>query len=278
MPNLRQLLADAAAELERAHIAEPRLTAEILLAHGIGQERSYLYAHPEMQLPPPCEARARAAIAARAGGTPLQYVTGEQDFYGRSFTVSPAVLIPRPETGMVVEAALERMPASAAMRIVDVGTGSGCIAITLALERPHARVTATDLSPGALAVARSNATRLGARVGFVVADLLTPLTGGLDLIVSNPPYVAENDLATLQPEVRDHEPHLALTSGPKGSEIYERLIPQAHGALRPGGWIVLELGYDSAPHVIALLQHSGWHDIETRRDALGWQRVATARR
>lgn len=277
MPNLRELLAEGTVGLARAGIAEPRLTAELLLAHALGRERSYLFAHPEEDTDAAALPRWRAALAARAAGTPLQYITGEQEFYGRRFAVSPAVLIPRPETEMVVAAALERMPPDAAVRVLDVGTGSGCIAVTLAMERPRAQVVAADVSAAALGVARENARRLGAKVAFVQTDLLAGIAGPFDLIVSNPPYVAEGELAALQPEVRDHEPRVALVSGPHGHEIYQSLIPQAHAVLVPGGWLVLEMGYTSAQTVAPLLTASGWTDVATQTDSLGWQRVLTAR-
>ncbi|MGH9476203.1 MAG: peptide chain release factor N(5)-glutamine methyltransferase [Terriglobales bacterium] len=277
MPTLRQHLAEAAAGLQRAGVAEPRLTAEVLLASLLGQNRSYLYAHPEQPLEAAAAAHWQALVEARAAGTPLQYLTGVQEFCGRPFLVTPAVLIPRPETEQVVQAALEHLPPAAAARVVDVGTGCGCIAVTLALERPQARVAATDISAAALAVARANAANLGAPVAFARADLLAGLGGPFDLVVSNPPYVAEAELAALQPEVRAHEPRLALVAGPAGTEIFARLIPQAAAALRPGGWLVLELGYTAAGVVRGLLGHR-WDQVATRRDALGWKRVLTARR
>lgn len=277
MPTLRQLLAQAAAELERGGIAEPRLTAAALLLHVLGRDRAYLYAHPEAQLTPEQQTLWETLVAQRSTGAPLQYITGTQEFYGRSFRVSPAVLIPRPETEQVVEAALERLPGDAPARVVDVGTGSGCIAITLALGRPQATVLATDISAPALAVARENAQTLQARVQFVEGDLLAGLVAPFDLIVSNPPYIADRELGTLQPEVRGHEPRVALAAGPLGTEIYARLIPQAAAALRAGGWLVLELGYSSAEAVRAMLG-AAWEEIETRRDLQGWERVLVARR
>jgi len=280
MPSLRQLLAQAAPALERAGVAAPRLTAEVLLAHSLGKERSFLYAHPEAE--PDASALARFAdwIERRAAGVPLQYLTGEQEFYGRLFQVTPAVLIPRPETELVVEAALEHLPdrESQPLRLADVGTGSGCLAITLALERPQAAVTATDTSAAALEIARANATRLGACVDFLACDLLETVPGPFDLIVSNPPYIAAAQWDSLQREVRDHEPRAALIAGPDGTEVYARLIPQAAARLRPGGWLVLELGYESAGAVRALLDDTRWSAIETRRDLQGWERVLVARR
>jgi release factor glutamine methyltransferase len=275
VPPLRQHLAEAAAQLTAAGVDKPRLTAELLLAHALGRERSYLYAHPEENLANAAATAFTGLVRRRAEGTPLQYLTGVQEFHGRSFAVSPAVLIPRPETELVVAAALDLLPPDAATRIVDVGTGSGCIAVTLALERPSATLVATDISAAALAVARGNAAALGARVEFVQTDLLAAAPGRFDLIVSNPPYIADGDWTGLQREVRDYEPRTALLAGPTGAEVYTRLIPQAHAALSPGGWLVLELGYDSAPAVRALLA-PGWTAVATRRDEQGWDRVLTA--
>jgi release factor glutamine methyltransferase len=278
MATLRQLLAEAASTLEQAGVAAPRLTAEVLLAHSLSRERSYLYAHPEAEPEAAALERFTAWIARRAAGVPLQYLTGEQEFFGRLFQVTPAVLIPRPETEMVVEAALERLPRNAPFRLADVGTGSGCLAITLALERPHAAVTATDTFAAALEIARANATRLGACVDFLACDLLETVPGPFDLIVSNPPYIAAAEWDSLQREVREHEPRAALIAGEAGTEVYARLIPQAAARLRPGGWLVLELGYESAGAVRALLDDTRWNAIETRRDLQGWERVLLARR
>ncbi|MGH9480627.1 MAG: peptide chain release factor N(5)-glutamine methyltransferase [Terriglobales bacterium] len=277
MPDLRHHLARAAAALERARIPQPRLAAEVLLAHLLQRDRAYLYAHPEDELPAPLADRLTALAARRAAGAPLQYLTGVQEFYGRAFAVSPAVLIPRPETELLVEAALARMPAQSSLRVLDVGTGSGCIAVTLALERPAAQLLATDLSPAALAVAAANARRLGAQVEFMESDLLAGVSGRFDLIVSNPPYVSEAEFATLQPEVRDHEPRLALVAGPRGTEHYARLISRAHASMRPGGWLLLELGYASA-HAVRALLGQGWSGVETRPDLQGWPRLLAAQR
>ena len=283
MPSLRQLLAQAAPALERAGVDAPRLTAEVLLAHSLGRERAYLYAHPEDAPEAGAQARFEHWIERRAAGVPLQYLTGEQEFYGRLFQVTPAVLIPRPETELVVEAALEhlsldRLPTSPPLRLADVGTGSGCLAITLALERPQAAVTATDISAAALEIARANAGRLGAQIDFVACDLLEAVSGSaFDLIVSNPPYIAAAQWDSLQREVRDHEPRAALIAGEAGTEVYARLVAQAEARLRPGGWLVLELGYDSAGAVRSMV-NADWSAIETRRDLQGWERVLLARR
>lgn len=276
MATLRQLLAEAASALERAGVDAPRLTAEVLLAHSLGRERSYLFAHPEDEPEPTVRAGFEGWIARRAAGEPLQYLTGEQEFYGRLFQVTPAVLIPRPETELVVAAALEHIPHDQPARVADVGTGSGCIAVTLALERPRATVVATDVSTDALAIARDNARRLGAEVEFVESDLLAATSGEFDVIVSNPPYISAADWAGLQREVREYEPYPALLAGETGTEVYARLILEAHPRLRPGGWLVLELGFDSATAVRALVS-GGWTQIETRRDLRDWERVLVAR-
>lgn len=282
MPTLRENLAQAAAALERASIPAPRLTAEALLAHVLGCERSYFYAHPEAVLEPAAQTRFEHLLRLRAEHIPLQHLTGVQEFYGRSFAVSPAALIPRPETELVVEAALDLLARDTGVAVADIGTGSGCIAVTLALERPRAAVTATDVSRTALSLAQANARRLGARVMLVETDLLAGIAGPLDLIVSNPPYLAQAELAELAPEVRDHEPEPALVAGPLGTEVYARLIEQAEARLRPGGGLVLELGFASAAAVRALLDRpsgaGSWQSIATRRDLQGWERVLIARR
>ncbi|MGH9417655.1 MAG: peptide chain release factor N(5)-glutamine methyltransferase [Terriglobales bacterium] len=274
---LRQLLRQATTALERTGRPQARLDAEVLLGWVLGHERAWLYAHPEAEAGAASAERFLELIARRAAGEPLQYLTGVQEFYGRQFAVSPAALIPRPETELVVEAALERLAREQPARVLDVGTGSGCIAVTMALERPRALVAATDTSPGALALARHNAEALGARVRLVAADLMAGLGGGWDLVVSNPPYVAAAELAGLQAEVRDHEPRAALVAGPAGTEVYARLIPAAHAGLRPGGWLVLELGYAAAEAVREMLG-AGWEGVTVRPDLQGWPRVLLARR
>ena len=208
----------------------------------------------------------------RMQGKPTQHITGRQEFYGREFRVTPDVLIPRPETEHLIEAALPF--GNAATRILDIGTGSGAIAATLALET-KARVIATDISLPALAVAQRNAQALGASVDFTACDLGSAFTdASFHLIVSNPPYVAERDRATLQPEVRDREPALALFGGDDGLTVYRRLIPEAARLLRPGGWLMMELG--EATPVSEML--SDWHDVEIRNDLAGIPRVVIARK
>jgi release factor glutamine methyltransferase len=205
----------------------------------------------------------------RTKGKPTQYVTGRQEFYGREFRVTPDVLIPRPETELLVETVLKLRPQPG--RIVDIGTGSGAIAVTLALET-GAAVIAADLSDAGLRVATANATKLRARVCFLQADLLQPFAdNSLDVVVSNPPYVPLDDASSLQREVRDWEPHLALFAGPSGLTIYQRLIPEAHTALKPGGLLAVEIGFRQAEAVAALA--AGWKHLEIFPDLAGIPRV-----
>jgi len=272
--NLETALRQASGRLEQAGVAAPRLTAEVLLAYLLGRPRCYLYAHPEETLSEPLCRRYERLLAERLAGKPTQYITGRQEFYGREFLVSPAVLIPRPETEHLVETALA--VAAEAGTILDVGCGSGAIAVTLSLETGRA-VWATDISPAALAVAAENARRLGADVRLLVCDLTSAVAcATMDLIVCNPPYVPEGEAAGLQREVRQFEPPVALFAGPSGLEVYYRLIADAPRVLRPGGWLVLELGYRALDPVRAMLSE-GWQDVRVQADLAGWPRVLAAR-
>ena len=251
--------------LRAAEVPSHTLAAELLLMHVLGRDRAWIYTHPEDALEPAAVDRYFALVARRAAGEPTQYLTGKQEFWGLEFEVTPAVLIPRPETEHVVEVALERLGArgikinmmtglpSPPLHIADVGTGSGCIAVALAHELPHAEILATDISARALEVARRNASRhgLGDRILFLQTDLLESVNeaNSFDLIASNPPYVARNESHQLPREVREHEPAAALFGGPTGVEIYPRLIEQAASLLRHSGILVLELGYNSLDHV-----------------------------
>ncbi len=260
--------------LEQAAVPSARLTAEMLLCQALGCERSWLYAHPEEELSETAWIHYGRYLHERMQGKPTQYITGRQEFYGREFRVSPAVLIPRPETEHVVETALR--VAGRAQTAVDVGCGSGAIAVTLKLET-GAEVWATDISAAALEVAAQNARRLGAAVRFVQCDLTTALANAsMDLVVSNPPYVATAEAPGLQREVRAHEPAVALFAGDSGLEVYERLIADAPRVLRPGGRLVVELGYRSLEPVRALLG-ARWQDVEVVRDLAGLPRVLAAR-
>jgi release factor glutamine methyltransferase len=264
--------------LEDAGIAVPRLTAEVLLGHAMHVERVYFFAHPEQELSELEWLHYGRYLHERLGGKPTQYITHHQEFYSRDFRVTPDVLIPRPETEHVVEVALEVvMPlARNARRVLDIGTGSGALAVTLRLEM-GAETWATEISPAAALVAAGNATRLGAPVHFVVCDLMEAITAGsMDLIVSNPPYVPVAQREGLQREVRDFEPHVALFAGHTGFELYDRIVADAPRVLRPGGWLIMELGFTSLDHVQALL--SGWDSLRVTPDLAGIPRVIAARR
>ncbi len=263
------------------------LAAELLLMHVLRRDRTWLYAHPEFELSLE-DAAAYAQIVERRGeGVPTQYLTGRQEFWGLEFEVGPGVLIPRPETEHVIEVALERIGARRAepLRIADVGTGSGCIAIALARELPRAEIVATDISAVALDYAQRNAARhrVSNRIQFLRTDLLeaaieAPNSGEsrFDLIVSNPPYVGRNDATSLPREVREHEPAEALFAGDDGLQIYPALIEQAARKLAPNGILVLELGYNGALYVGSLLSAPHWSDLSVTRDLAGIERVISA--
>ena len=298
--HLRQALNTAIAGLTAAHVGSPRINAELLIMFTLDCDRAYLYAHPERELTADEMQRYHDAIARRATGVPAQYITGHQEFWGLDLIVSPAVLIPRPETEHVVETVLELVwdghscpsplpsadlsksqPAgqTPTPKIVDVGTGSGAIALALAKELPTAEIDATDISAEALEVARANAARheLGARIKFHHTDLLDALQREeFDFVVSNPPYVGQSGEDQVQLEVRKFEPRNAVFAGPTGLELIERLIPQAREALRPGGWLVFEISGTIADGVPPLL--AGWSDVKVTNDLQGIARVARARK
>lgn len=270
---LRTALLQGTRLLEEAGIAVPRLTAEVLLAQALGRDRVYLFAHPEHELAELEWLHYGRYLHERMQGKPTQYITRRQEFFGREFRVGPDVLIPRPETEHVVEAALKRT--AGVSRILDIGTGSGALAVTLALES-GIETWATDISPAAAMIAAANARKLGAAVRFVVCDVASAIRpGSIDLIVSNPPYVPLADRDGLQREVRDYEPHVALFGGPSGFDVYERVAAQAPLLLRPDGWLILELGFGSADHVAGLLGE--WRDVHVEPDLAGIPRVIAAR-
>jgi release factor glutamine methyltransferase len=281
--NIATALRQGAKLLEDASISAPRLTAEVLLAHAIGCDRAWLYAHSDEELRELWRIHYGRYLHERLQGKPTQYITRSQEFYGREFAVGPDVLIPRPETEHVVEAALERVKAGLCApegarpcRILDIGTGSGAIAITLALETP-AHVIASDLSGSALLIARQNAARLRAPVEFVQCDLGSAFGSAMfDLVVSNPPYVPASNKHKIQREVREYEPEIALYGGEDGYGVYRRLIPDAGRLLRAGGWLILEVGFETAAAVRGML--GLWSDVELRTDLAGLPRVLLARR
>jgi release factor glutamine methyltransferase len=321
MTDVRTTLKQGLAQLRDAHVSSYTLAAELLLLHVLGRDRTWLYAHPEEQVSSADAQRFFALIARRANGEPTQHLTGKQEFWGLEFEVTPDVLIPRPETEHVIEVALDRLASrelragrkqtltGEGLQIADIGTGSGCIAVTLAKDLPGATIYATDISSAALAVARRNAARhsVSAQVHFIESNLLdkiysvgaryiapprsqgsnperhqSPVTSHqsplLDLIASNPPYIGRREAAMLMREVRDHEPEIALYGGEEGYEFYPDLITQAAAHLKPGGILVLELGHNSLPAVQPLLDAPTWTNVGVTNDLAGISRVLAAER
>ena len=263
-----------------------------MLSHALKADRAYLRAHPDRELTNVEQVHLARYLRDRLAGTPTQYITGRQEFWGLEIGVNPSVLIPRPETEHVVERTLaiagepvegirpDHAGRTPRLRILDCGTGSGCLALALASELPNARICASDISAAALSTARTNAQRLGLAesIAFVQADLLSAFPDScFDLLVANPPYVALSDAPTLPREVRDHEPATALFAGPDGLAVYRRLIPAAARVLRPGGWAIVELGFNLAEPVRELFQVPAWHLPATDRDLAGIERVMYAR-
>jgi release factor glutamine methyltransferase len=279
---LRDTLASAISRLTAASVPSPRMNAELLLMFTLECDRAYLHAHPERKLSRDEQTRYAQTLAERERGMPAQYITGHQEFWGMDLIVTPAVLIPRPETEHVIETVLARVarapsPASL-LHIVDVGTGSGCIALALAEEVPGAEIHATDISAAALEIARANAARhqLEDRIQFHQADLLQGLgRGEFDFVVSNPPYVGDSEADQVQLEVRKYEPRNAVFAGATGLEVIERLIPQARESLKPEGWLVMEISGTIADGVRDLL--AGWNDVQIAKDLQGIERVVSAR-
>ena len=300
--DVRTALKTGIAELREAGVPSFTLSAELLLLHVAARDRTWLYSHPEENLPQEITDRFFALIARRAAGEPTQYLTGKQEFWGLEFEVTPDVLIPRPETEHVIEVALDRLALrelragrpqktiGEGLQIADIGTGSGCIAIALAKELPKAEFVATDVSRAALEVAGRNAVRhgVGERIRFVQADLLERsreerLTSGettapllFDLVASNPPYIGRREAPTLAREVRDHEPEIALFGGEEGYELYGDLIAQAASNLKPGGLLVLELGHETLPAVQPLFDAANWTRVGVTNDLAGIPRVIAA--
>jgi len=273
---LKPALATAIAHLTSSNVPSPRLNAELLLMFVLNCDRAYLFAHPERELTTDESARYNAALAERSRGVPAQYITAHQEFWGMDLIVTPAVLIPRPETEHLIETVL--ILQGPKDRIVDVGTGSGAIALALAKELPQAEIHATDISAAAIEVARANAARhqFESRIQFHQTDLLDGLTPPFDIVVSNPPYVGESEEDHVQLEVRKFEPRSAVFAGPIGTEVIARLIPQAQARLRPGGWLLLEVSGTIIDPVRDLL--FGWNEVEVTLDLQSIPRVVRARK
>ncbi|MGH9749269.1 MAG: peptide chain release factor N(5)-glutamine methyltransferase [Candidatus Polarisedimenticolia bacterium] len=270
--------------LSAAGVPNPARDAERLLAHALGVERARLHLDPRREAPPAAAALYRALLARRARREPVQYLVGEQEFWSLALRVTPAVLIPRPETELVVAACIRRNTVPNPV-ILDLGTGSGCIAIAVAREIPGARVLASDVSREALDVARDNARRLGVegRVEFRQGDLFAALSdavpeGGADFILANPPYVSDGEFPGLPPEVRDHEPRAALVAGPDGLEVHRRIAVGAARMLRPGGLVIVEFGAGQADGIGRIYGPAcGLEPIAIEPDLAGLPRVGIAR-
>jgi release factor glutamine methyltransferase len=291
---LKQALASGFEQLTAAQVPSPRMNAELLLRFVLNCDRAYLFAHPERELTEQEQSQYQSTLAERARGVPAQYITGHQEFWGMDLIVTPAVLIPRPETEHVIETVLEMLAFKAPnlshkedasdrtdlppIRIVDIGTGSGAIAFALAKELPNAEIHATDISAAALEIARANAARhqLEKRIHFHEADLLGDLIPPFDVVVSNPPYVGESEEDHVQLEVRKFEPRSAVFAGATGTEVIARLIPQARAALRPGGGIVVEVSGTIVDRVRNLLD--GWESVQVIEDLQSIPRVVRARK
>jgi release factor glutamine methyltransferase len=283
---LKQALASAVQLLDDSAVGSPRMNGEVLLMFTLGCDRAYLYSHPERELSSEEESRYEEAVERRASGYPSQYITGHQEFWGLDLIVSPAVLIPRPETEHIVEVVIEIARAAEYIdqpgrpKLVDVGTGSGAIALALAKELPAAEVLAVDLSPSALEIARANAARLQLepRVQFRESNVLETVVcdGSFDFVVSNPPYVALSEADKVQDVVKKYEPKVAVFAGEHGLDIIRRLIPQAHESLRPGGFLVMEIGYSMSEAVMGIME--GFEELHAVPDLAGIPRVVVGRK
>lgn len=285
---LRQALRDGAAFLAQSGVESARLDCELLLGKVLGRRREGIYAHDEAPLAAAERELFNLALRRRARREPLAYITGEREFWSLAFFVTPEVLVPRPETEVVVETALRLLARSTGSqspsRLLDLGTGSGAIAVSLAKERAGAEIWATDFSPKALEIARANAAGhgVGARVHFLLGDLFEPLSDKrdfFDLIVSNPPYIRRGEIENLPPEIRDWEPRSALDGGVDGLDFYRRIVGEGHLYLRERGLVILEIGADMADGVCRLFRGLDCYgDISVRQDYAGRERVVCARK
>jgi release factor glutamine methyltransferase len=278
----KTLLASAAPELAICGSSSPRLDAELLLTHLLKIDRTRLFSHPEIAITDEQEKVFAGLLARRKKGEPVSYIIGRKEFWSLSFAVTPAVLIPRPETECLIEEVLRfYVPPGAGLRVGDIGTGSGIIAVALAKELPQARFVATDISVGALAVAGGNALYHGVAgsIDFLQADILAGVPGDFDVICSNPPYIAAEKYALLPEGIRNFEPREALFAGPDGLALYRKIIAEATPRLKSGGRIFLEIAEDQKEAVISLfLQADGYADIRCRRDYGRMDRVLSATR
>jgi release factor glutamine methyltransferase len=277
---VREGLNEAASKLSAAEVELPAFEAQLLMAHTLGTSRLHVLTRMDEPLPSSAWSQLDALVARRSVREPTAYIRGVQEFYGLEFVVSPAVLIPRPETELLVDLVVETLKDSQEATLMDVGTGSGCVAVTAAVRLPHLRVVGIDLCGDAIAVAGENARRLGVadRVNLLCTDFRTcALTYGVDMIVSNPPYIPTDELETLQAEVRVFEPRVALDGGEDGFVFHRALVPMAGRQLKPTSALAVEVGSGQAPAVARLMQDAGFRQIESRRDLQGIERVVLGR-
>lgn len=286
-PTLKILLREGTALLRAAQIPAPHQTASLLMCGILKLDHATLIAHPEYTISVADATKLRDAFSRRAQGEPAQYLIGSQEFYGLEFKVSPAVLIPRPETEFLVEVALEfyRQQSLIRPRIIDIGTGSGCLAVTLAVNVPDAQIIALDLSPDALEVARQNAVThcVADRIQFLESNYLSavrdlPSSERVDVVVTNPPYISQAEYADLQREVRDFEPKMALVGGDVGTEGYAQILADLDRVLKPDGLFACEVGYTQAQAVARLGLQAGWNDQRIIDDLQGIPRVVVLRK
>ena len=281
-PTIAEALSESTRFLKEAEVPEPQLNSQILLAHAIGSDRTHLIINFNQQVNPDESEQFWTLVRRRAEGEPVQYITGVQEFYGLEFEVNRSVLIPRPETELIVEEVAGLAPHQEAQLLIDVGTGSGCLAIALARELPLAKVIATDISNAALDVARRNADRLGVseRIQFLETDLLEGViaTEHADFIVSNPPYVAAHELPNIQREVRDWEPSVALTDFGDGLSFFRRLFDAAPSRLKRGGYLLCEMGFTQSEQVKALAEERPWSEMRFLDDLQGIPRTIVLRK
>ncbi len=277
--NVADAITFATEALRTAGTPEPARDAKVLLAHSLGKQKTFLIAYPEFELTDEQQTRFRGVIERRAGREPLQHILGRQEFYGRDFRVSPDVLIPRPETEAIVELAVSFLADRPEPRFLDIGTGSGCIAVSVAAELPTAHGLATDISPAALAVARENAETHGVadRVTFIERDLFGPAVGGeFDLIASNPPYIPLEEFRVLEPEVREFEPRSALTDEGDGLAVIRKIITTAPDHLKPGGKLLVEIGFGQSESVALMIDAAVWPGHAFHNDLQGIPRILEA--
>jgi release factor glutamine methyltransferase len=276
---IRHLVESSGHRLAAAGLDQPRREAWLLLGHVMARSRAGLMAAADESVPRDVAAQAETLVERRARGEPLAYLVGEKEFWSLALRVTPAVLIPRPDSETVVEAALAALPSGPAARILDLGTGSGCLLLAILSERPRVFGIGVDLSPAALDVARANAGQLGlaSRTGFLASNWDAALAGSFDLIVSNPPYIRTDDLAALPRGIREYEPRRALAGGSDGLDAFRAIVGGASRLLRRGGWLGLEVGAGQADAVVAMLRAAGFVDLDKRRDLAGIDRCVSGR-